>query len=197
MYQPLTHQLSGLPYFNDHQASSNTPVLKRLHQVTSRRAAGQHAAKTFQRQIISKMKYHLKAEATPGSDTQTDKPAAKPASSRKAAPSSETDGAAKTARKWVGGEGLTRTAVKNLMWTEGLKAFNLYGMPNEVYQLNVVPHHRVVWVIRGSITFYLPDEKRHIILNRGDRLDLRPGTPHQAIVGPEKFLCLEAYRIEH
>ncbi len=52
--------------------------------------------------------------------------------------------------------------------------------------------HKVLFCVRGSITFHTP--KGDIRLGPGDRLDLLPGTPHSATVGPEGVTCMEASR---
>ncbi len=49
-------------------------------------------------------------------------------------------------------------------------------------------------MVRGSITFGLPEAGRWLLLKAGDRLDLPAGTLHEARVGPQGVLCLEAHR---
>jgi quercetin dioxygenase-like cupin family protein len=52
----------------------------------------------------------------------------------------------------------------------------------------------VIYVVRGSITFGLPQDGRAVTLRAGDRLDLPPGVVHDATVGPDGVLCLEAHK---
>jgi hypothetical protein len=52
----------------------------------------------------------------------------------------------------------------------------------------------VIYVVHGAITFGLPADGRRLVLSAGDRLDLPAGIVHDAIVGPQGVLCLEAHR---
>jgi quercetin dioxygenase-like cupin family protein len=52
----------------------------------------------------------------------------------------------------------------------------------------------VIYVVRGSITFGLPEPGEKLSLNAGDRLDLPAGTVHDAVVGSEGVMCLEAHK---
>ncbi len=52
--------------------------------------------------------------------------------------------------------------------------------------------HKVLFCIRGSITFHTPGGD--VTLGPGDRLDLPAGTPHGATVGPGGVTCMEAAR---
>jgi quercetin dioxygenase-like cupin family protein len=52
----------------------------------------------------------------------------------------------------------------------------------------------VIYVVRGSITFGLPELDEKLTLNAGDRVDLPAGTVHNALVGPQGVLCLEAHK---
>jgi hypothetical protein len=51
-------------------------------------------------------------------------------------------------------------------------------------------------VVRGTITFHLPDGNEDIAMEAGDRLDLPPRVVHAATVGPEGVTCLEATKRE-
>lgn len=55
------------------------------------------------------------------------------------------------------------------------------------------PYHKVLFCVAGSITFHTPEGD--VQLSSGDRLDLPPGTPHAASVGPRGVTCMEAPRI--
>jgi quercetin dioxygenase-like cupin family protein len=52
----------------------------------------------------------------------------------------------------------------------------------------------VIYVVEGTITFGLPEQGRRIDLRAGDRMELPPGVVHDAVVGPEGVVCLEAHR---
>jgi uncharacterized protein YaiE (UPF0345 family) len=51
----------------------------------------------------------------------------------------------------------------------------------------------VIYVIRGSITFGLPDTRDKVTLNSGDRLELPAEVTHDAVVGKQGVACLEAH----
>jgi quercetin dioxygenase-like cupin family protein len=55
-------------------------------------------------------------------------------------------------------------------------------------------YEKVIYVVHGSITFGLPELKQQITLTAGDRLDLPAGILHDAVVGPQGVVCLEAHR---
>jgi quercetin dioxygenase-like cupin family protein len=52
---------------------------------------------------------------------------------------------------------------------------------------------KVIYVVHGSITFGLPDLGQQLTLTAGDRLDLPANTVHDAVVGPQGVVCLEAH----
>lgn len=64
--------------------------------------------------------------------------------------------------------------------------------PGDTYGRHDHGYHKVLFCLEGSITFHLPDDDA--TLGPGDRLDLEPGTPHAATVGPEGCSCVEATR---
>jgi hypothetical protein len=54
------------------------------------------------------------------------------------------------------------------------------------------PYHKVLFCLEGSIVFHT--DAGDIELSAGDRMDLEPGTPHAATVGPAGCRCVEATR---
>jgi quercetin dioxygenase-like cupin family protein len=52
----------------------------------------------------------------------------------------------------------------------------------------------VIYVVRGSVTFDLPELEQKVEIKTGDRLDLPAGILHEAVVGPEGVECLEGRR---
>ena len=48
-------------------------------------------------------------------------------------------------------------------------------------------------MVRGSITFGLPELDQQLTLKAGDRLDLPANTIHDAVVGAQGVICLEAH----
>ena len=96
-------------------------------------------------------------------------------------------------RRWQGDGTPTETSVRRLLAAEGLQPYRWSNAPGDVYAAHTHPYHKVIYVVQGSITFGLPGEGRQITLNVGDRLELPAGTLHNAVVGPEGVVCLEAH----
>jgi mannose-6-phosphate isomerase-like protein (cupin superfamily) len=84
---------------------------------------------------------------------------------------------------------------------EALAAFRAEGCseprpwsnaPGDVYDWHSHGHHKVLFCLEGSIVFHTTEGDVELVA--GDRLDLDPGTPHAATVGPEGVSCVEASR---
>ena len=97
-------------------------------------------------------------------------------------------------RTWSTAEPPTEAAIRLILGAEGLQPYAWSNGPGDVYGAHDHSYHKVIYVIAGSITFGLPDEGRRVTLNAGDRLELPAGTTHDAVVGPQGVVCLEAHR---
>ena len=75
---------------------------------------------------------------------------------------------------------------------EGLQPHTWSNEPGFEYGEHEHEYHKVLYCTAGSITFYTPSGE--VDLKPGERLDLPPGTPHSAIVGPAGVTCMEAPR---
>ncbi|HXF37344.1 MAG TPA: cupin domain-containing protein [Actinomycetota bacterium] len=64
--------------------------------------------------------------------------------------------------------------------------------PGDRYGWHDHPYHKVLFCLAGEIVFHT--REGDVGLGPGDRLDLDPGTPHAATVGPEGVACIEAPR---
>lgn len=87
-------------------------------------------------------------------------------------------------------------AVAALLRAQGVKVSTLYtwgNAPGDCYAPHTHPYHKVIYVLRGSITFGLPQLGRRLTLHTGDRLDLPAGVLHDATVGADGVLCCEAH----
>jgi hypothetical protein len=80
------------------------------------------------------------------------------------------------------------------MRAEGLDPYAWENDPGYVYAAHRHAYDKVLFCVRGSIRFDLPDDGRSVELAPGDRLDLAAGTAHAAMVGPSGVICLEAQR---
>lgn len=77
---------------------------------------------------------------------------------------------------------------------EGLSAHRWSNGPGDVYPAHSHAYHKVLYCLRGSITFRLADGT-DVALAPGDRLDLEPHTEHSAVVGQDGVECIEAPRM--
>lgn len=97
-------------------------------------------------------------------------------------------------RVWEGPQPPTEAAIRRLFASEGLQSYAWANAPGDVYGAHTHPYHKVLYVVTGSITFGLPGEGSRVTLRPGDRLDLPAGVLHDAVVGAEGVMCLEAHR---
>jgi quercetin dioxygenase-like cupin family protein len=77
---------------------------------------------------------------------------------------------------------------------EGYSLHSWSNGPDFWYPVHAHPYHKIIVVMKGSITFYLPNEKREVAMMTGERLELPPHTEHSAQVGPEGVECLEGQK---
>jgi quercetin dioxygenase-like cupin family protein len=81
-------------------------------------------------------------------------------------------------------------AVLARMSAEGLRPHGWGNEPGDRYGWHNHEYHKVLYCVQGSITFHVLGAD--LLLRQGDRLDLPPGAPHAATVGPDGVRCLEA-----
>lgn len=96
--------------------------------------------------------------------------------------------------RWSGEKPVTEAAIQKLIRDEDLIAYKWSNRPGDVYGAHSHGYGKVIYVIQGSITFGLPKSGQRIELFSGDRLDLPSRTEHDALVGPQGVVCLEAHR---
>jgi quercetin dioxygenase-like cupin family protein len=84
--------------------------------------------------------------------------------------------------------------LRQILSEEGLQAYRWSNAPGDVYSAHSHTFDKVIYVVQGTITFGLPASKEHITLNMGDRLELPAGILHEADVGSQGVVCLEAHR---
>jgi quercetin dioxygenase-like cupin family protein len=94
---------------------------------------------------------------------------------------------------WNQEEPATEGAIQEMLSKEGLTAYKWSNMPGDVYSPHSHGYNKVIYVVRGSITFGLPESGQKMELFAGDRLDLPSGIKHDAIVGSQGVVCLEAH----
>jgi quercetin dioxygenase-like cupin family protein len=80
---------------------------------------------------------------------------------------------------------LTREGYSCHTWSNG---------PGFWYPVHDHPYDKAIVVLQGSITFYLPEKKKEVLLKAGDRLYIPLRTDHSASVGAEGVTCLEGQK---
>jgi uncharacterized protein YjlB len=76
---------------------------------------------------------------------------------------------------------------------EGLDPASWSNGPGDRYAAHDHGYDKVLVVASGSIRFGLVDRGARAELAVGDRLDLPAATRHDAVVGPDGVVCLEAH----
>ena len=88
----------------------------------------------------------------------------------------------------------SESQIRQAFAAEDLRPYRWSNGPHDVYSAHTHAFDKVIIVVQGSITFGLPQEGSQLNLTVGDRLDLPRGTLHNATVGPQGVVCLEAHR---
>jgi mannose-6-phosphate isomerase-like protein (cupin superfamily) len=96
--------------------------------------------------------------------------------------------------RWPDSTTPTESTLRQLCADEGLSPYPWSNGPHDDYAAHSHLYDKVIYVVRGSITFGLPELDEKLTLNAGDRVDLPGGTVHNALVGPQGVLCLEAHK---
>jgi uncharacterized protein YjlB len=88
----------------------------------------------------------------------------------------------------------TQSTLWRLMTDEGLNPYSWSNGPFDVYTPHSHSYNKVIYVVQGSITFGLPELGQQLTMKIGDRLDLPASIVHDAHVGAEGVVCLEAHK---
>ena len=90
--------------------------------------------------------------------------------------------------------------LRRRMQQEGLSPYAWSNGPGERYAVHNHTYEKVLYCVRGSIRFVLPDHAKApdnggiVDLTAGDCMILPAGVRHSAEVGPQGVMCLEATR---
>jgi len=95
---------------------------------------------------------------------------------------------------WADSVPPTESTLRQLCADEGLHPYPWSNRAHDIYRAHSHSYDKVIYVVRGSITFGLPELGQRLTLNAGDRLYLPAGVVHDAVVGGEGVVCLEAHR---
>ncbi|NOZ51040.1 MAG: cupin [Chloroflexi bacterium] len=94
--------------------------------------------------------------------------------------------------RWLYGDDVSEDELRMQLRGEGLHPYTWANGPNFSYSPHTHSYTKVLYVVRGSITFHLPESGETLVMGPGDRLELGPRTLHAATAGPEGVFCLEA-----
>jgi quercetin dioxygenase-like cupin family protein len=94
---------------------------------------------------------------------------------------------------WPQAAAAGEAAIRRALDEAGLRYYPWSNGPGDVYAAHTHSYNKVIYVVRGSITFGLPASGERLTLRAGDRLDLPAGVAHDAVVGEDGVLCFEAH----
>ena len=97
-------------------------------------------------------------------------------------------------QRWQKPKPPSERELRRIYEQEGLSPYAWSNDPFDTYAAHSHAYYKVLYVVRGSITWILPETGQEIETHPGDRIDLPPGTLHAARVGPQGVTCLEAHR---
>lgn len=95
---------------------------------------------------------------------------------------------------WADQPSPTESKLRQLCAEQGLNPYQWSNGPRDVYSAHSHSYAKVIYVVRGSITFGLSELGQQLTMQAGDRLDLPAGTVHDAAVGSQGVVCLEAHK---
>jgi quercetin dioxygenase-like cupin family protein len=95
---------------------------------------------------------------------------------------------------WAESSPPTESTLRRLCEEQNLNPYQWSNGPHDTYGAHSHTYDKVIYVVRGSITFGLPELGRKLDMKEGDRLDLPAGTVHDALVGAHGVVCLEAHK---
>jgi quercetin dioxygenase-like cupin family protein len=97
-------------------------------------------------------------------------------------------------RRWNREQPPSEAEIERLLAEEGLSGYRWSNAPSDSYAAHSHGYHKVIYVVRGSIVFGLPEQGEQVEMHAGDRLELPARVRHDAQVGPDGVVCIEAHR---
>ena len=94
---------------------------------------------------------------------------------------------------WQGAYPPDENEMRRFLEQQGLAGYRWSNGPGDVYGAHSHPFNKIIFVLQGSITFILPDLEAEVLLGIGDQLDLPAGIVHEAVVGQQGVICIEAH----
>ena len=92
--------------------------------------------------------------------------------------------------------------LRQRMQQQGLSPYAWSNDPGDYYSVHSHTYQKVLYCVKGSIRFTLPDASdtsgaaKYVDLSPGDCMILPAGVRHSAQVGPEGVTCLEAVQYD-
>ena len=83
--------------------------------------------------------------------------------------------------------------IAQILHAENLSYYPWSNSPNDIYAPHLHTYDKIIYAVRGSITFILPDTNESMTLYAGDRLELPANTVHSAVVSSQGVTCFEAH----
>lgn len=102
--------------------------------------------------------------------------------------------------RWQGDHPPQEQELHKHIQQEGLPSYTWSNAAGDTYSVHSHKYEKVLYCVRGSIRFCLPDTINlagtiaFVDLEPGDCMILPPGVRHNAEVGPEGVTCVEAAR---
>jgi mannose-6-phosphate isomerase-like protein (cupin superfamily) len=99
--------------------------------------------------------------------------------------------------RWSAATPPDEEVIRQKMRSQGLEPYSWSNAPGDTYAVHSHSYDKVLYCLRGSIRFVLPDTpgpEGIIDLAPGDCMILPAGTRHSAFVGPQGVTCMEAQR---
>lgn len=96
--------------------------------------------------------------------------------------------------RWQGATQPQEAELRQRMLAEGLSPSSWSNGPGDEYAVHSHRYTKILYCVRGSIRFTLPDRGEAVDLAPGDKMVLPAGTRHGALVGPAGVTCIEAPR---
>ncbi|HEX7737167.1 MAG TPA: cupin domain-containing protein [Ktedonobacteraceae bacterium] len=99
--------------------------------------------------------------------------------------------------RWSETETPDEQELRRRMQRDGLSPYSWSNAPGDTYAVHSHSYEKVLYCVRGSIRFVLPDQpaaQQNVDLAPGDCMVLPPHVRHSAYVGPHGVTCLEATR---
>ena len=101
---------------------------------------------------------------------------------------------------WQGKTPPQEQDIRRVMQQDNLSPHSWSNGPYDTYAVHSHSYEKVLYCLRGSIRFILPDcldsagQPTAVELAPGDGFVLQAGTRHSAYVGPQGVMCIEAAR---